>query len=176
MDKRDSLTLVFSRNGEDRIVTLHHASTGDDIDIDAILSIDYSNIYAEIVSLPLLMMRLGRLRSEAEAISMRAKAKHEFVKSERYEHYRKKLNNGTKSPSIPQIDASVATDQKVKNAFRAHVDAQKDYNDMDSIFWSLKSKDKKLDKIMESMKLHPKEFDKEILISKFNDVIVKMKK
>lgn len=175
MSKKDTLTLKIGRGEDRRVVQLFHAATGEEIDLDSIMAIDYSNIYAEIVSVPTLMVNLGRLRSEAEAAQMRAKLKLKLVESELYEFHKKTLKSDTgKAPSIPAVNAAVHGDKKFYNASMSHINATRNFNDMDAIFWSLKSKDKKIDKIMESMKLSPAEFDKEILTDTFNQVIVKL--
>jgi len=51
-----------------QIVTLKYEGFEDEIDVDEICKIDYSNIYGEVVTCTALMNRVGIIRAEAESI------------------------------------------------------------------------------------------------------------
>jgi hypothetical protein len=173
--ERDSFTLKQVRKGgKTRIVNLSHSLFGEDIDIDAVLRIDYSNIYAEVASMPVVMMRFGRLRAEAESMASRAKLEMGRVKGSRYEHFSNTLKSDKgRAPSIPQVNAAIDGDDQYQNAAKAYIRANRIFSDLDSIYWSCKSKEKSLNKIMESMTLSPESFDKEILEDYFNEVLIR---
>ena len=51
---------------KDKIINLHFEEFDDDIDIDQLTTLNYTNLHAEIVTIPALMNRVGMWKAEAE--------------------------------------------------------------------------------------------------------------
>lgn len=136
----------------DKIITIRWDDFDDDIEVADILRIDYSNITGELITFPLIINRLGMLRSEADAIVNQKKLDMDVIKARRRRFYRgngyieknaqgiKKLKSLTKD----EVDDLVTIDEEYKSAGSDHLDAIRKYNNVDSLYWAAKSKDTKL--------------------------------
>jgi len=164
---------------ENKIVVLKVTDFDGEIDVDDILKIDYSNILGEILTFPVLLNRLGLLLADAEDMVKHTKFDLEVYRAELKERYKKNLRkvDGSggaakmKAPTNDEVEWSVLQDTgnnlKSKKLFK--VEKYRDY--LNSLYWSAKSKDDKLNKISE--KLRPSEFEDEIMEGTINGIMIK---
>lgn len=158
-------------------------------EVDNILRIDYSNLLGEILTFPLILNRLGIILSDIEYY-LRLKT---FDVDKAYSNVQKELAKaydraykslkmeGIPSPTGPQIEKKSKEDSEVLKLEEIHwnlkkelIEIQHDRDDINSLYWSAKSKDDKLNKITD--KLSPKEFENEIIEGKINNVMIKISK
>jgi hypothetical protein len=148
-------------------------------DMDAITNIDYSNIEGEILTFSTVLNRIGILCSEIEKAYNEKKFETKVLESSLYEKYRKSLiskddKDKIKYPSEGQIEAAINNDIEYQKAVKAELKAKRQHSDMNSLYWSAKSKDSKLDTFCK--KIVPEEFEKNIVEGTINGILIKVKK
>jgi len=154
-----------------KIITISYRDF-DEIDVDDLTKIHYENIYGEIVTISTLLNRVGNLKAELENEINGAKLDFDVLAAKLTDSHREELTKVLgKSPTIAQIDSALVQDE-VYLAHRRKMDKLA-YNKslIDSLYWALQSKDKKLDNLSQFLK--PEEFEHEIIEGKINDMLVK---
>ena len=145
--------------------------------------IDYGNLYAEIVTIPELLNRLGALRADAQARLAEEQLKLSIRSAQLAEYYRKDLvshttdskgNPKVKEPTQPMVDNHVRLDPARYNMKKKVIRYQKEYDYVDALYWAAKSKSDKLDKISEKMNLSPEQFAANISTGVFNTVEIQV--
>lgn len=163
-----------------KIVTLKVTRFETDIDMDDLLKIDYANILGEILTFPVLVNRIGILRVEMEDLVRQEKFNLEVENAKLSEMYRKediisynsKNETVKKKPTINEIENKVSLDPSYQNSQKRLFRLQKNFAYVDSLYWSAKSKDDKLNKL--SSFLRPEEFEKEIVEGIINGIMIKV--
>lgn len=146
-----------------------------DVDTESLLKIDYSNILGEILTFPVLFNKIANLKAEASNIVNVAKLHMDIFEAELYETHQNKLYaSGEKKPSIKDVEASILRDQKYRVKREDYYAKVRDFDYLDSLYWSAQSKDKKLDKL--SDRIRPEDFEKDLLEGTINGVQIKMAK
>ena len=178
MDK-EKLTI----NLKERVVTLQITEFDTDIDTDELTSIDYYNVLGEILTFPVIMNRIGNLKAEMDELVNKQKFLLDIKEAELQEYYRKKLVSKTKDskgvekikdPTESQFKNATKLDKAFQNEKKRLFQLQKEQQYIDSLYWSIKSKDDKLNKLSE--KLRPEEFEKEIVEDTINGIMIKNRK
>jgi len=157
-----------------------------EINVEDILRIDYANILGEILTFPLILNRLGIFLADIEDYLRREEfelekdkddldRKRAIAETSAFKELKKTINSPTKA----QIENTVRLDkkhQKDEEKYRgkklALLDIRRDRDYVNSLYWSAKSKDTKLDKMTD--KLRPDEFQSEILDGMINGVLIKV--
>jgi len=160
-----------------KIITFFHQPFDAEVDMDQLTMIHYYNLVGEIITIPTLMNRVGVLKAEADNAVRETKLAHKILEAEKAEYYRKKLttDDGTKikTPTVSQIEEAVVKDESVNksqlNVFRI----QKQAEVIDSLYWSIKAKEMKLNQI--SQNLSPSDFEKDILEESINGILIKVR-
>ena len=155
-------------------------------DVDEILKIDYSNIMGEVLTFPVILNKLGILLAEIEDSLRRQNFDYEKteaeLKKERAKAFDRAFQNfkkgGINNPTVSQCEKSAMDDnlvlekeQESKFVRLKLLDVQRDRDYINSLYWSAKSKDDKLNKLSE--KLRPDDFNKEIIEGKLNGISIK---
>lgn len=119
----------------------------DEILADRILFTDYSNIAAEIATLPVLLNKIGMMLSDCEKSVRVAELKLKRWKAKKREETRKAEIKRKGKFTIDVVD----------DAYRAHpeyvilntrwIEALRQRDDVNSLFWSLKGKSKTLENL-----------------------------
>lgn len=166
--------------GEQTVVLIYQDDLGE-IDIDQITSIDHSNIYGEIVTCSVLMNKVGMLKAEAEAVHSETKLNCSIYESSLRKRLRREalLNNGkvnvneTGAIKLTEssLDELIFLDKGYQSKRKELIEAKKDLDFMDSIFWSVQSKDRKLNNLVP--KVTPKEFYAELIEGRVNTIMIK---
>lgn len=167
-----------------KTVILSYGDFDDEVDVDELTSIDYSNLYGEAVTVSALMNRIGILKSEAESVYSQKKLDCDIYEANLSRQYRKEANaTGGKftikdEKGIPfmlkmtdkAIEAAVLLDLAYQNKKKAVINAKRDLDFVDSIYWAVQSKDKKLSVLMKATT--PEEFYDELVEGKVNGLFI----
>ena len=148
-----------------------------EIDLDNITKIDYTNIYAELITISTLLNKVGFLKAEADHGYAYEKLSCEIYQAKMSEHYRKKLKtvsgDKVKWPTIAQVENAVLIDEAVQLKKKKVLRLKREAEQIDSLYWSVKDKSGKLNKISENMKLTPEDFERELVESSINGILIK---
>lgn len=152
-----------------------------DIDTDELTQIHFHNIMGEILTSSLLMNRIGNTKAEFENLLSETKLDFDIQSAHIKEKKRKELTLDTlDSKGQPKI--SKPTVDEVENAYLMSPDykvmkqkvfkAQKNLAYIDSLYWAIKDKCDKIQKLSE--KLRPEEFEKDLVEERINGVMIKL--
>jgi hypothetical protein len=154
-----------------QIVTLKYEGFEDEIDVDEICKIDYSNIYGEVVTCTALMNRIGIIRAEAESIlkekELLAKIEEARIKKDE----RRKAVSDSRKITEGGLEEIVMLDEGLQIMKKNVIKAQKDFSFIDSLFWAIGSKDKKLNNLIKAVT--PEEFEDRLIEGKVNGFMIK---
>lgn len=147
----------------------------EDVDIDSLLKIDYSNLIGELITFPVIVNRFGKLLAEAESQVALAKLNLEVTEAKLKESIRVKLTdrNG-KAPSVDAVNSAVTLEKSYQAMRRNFIEKQKTRDYMNSIFWSAKDKSAKLDKL--SLTIQPNDLPDSVIEGRVNNVLIKRTK
>ena len=168
---------------KERMIILNFEEFEDEIDIDDLTRIDYSNLHAELLTIPSIMNRVGLWMAMTEREYQNAKMDHEIYCAKRYTAIKKVLKTVKnskgdlvkKEKTIAEIEAEVLLDEGVQLRRNKMLDRQQNHAYMDSLYWAVKSKETKLNKIGEKMNLTPEEFEKNLVEGKWNGILIRSK-
>ena len=147
----------------------------EDVDVDSLLKIDYSNLIGEMITFPVIVNRFGQLLAEAENQVALAKLNLEVTEAKLKESLRIKLadRNG-KAPSVDAVNTAVLLEKGYQAMRRSYLEKQKTRDYMNSIFWSAKDKSEKLDKL--SLTVQQGDIADSVLEGRVNNVLIKRTK
>jgi hypothetical protein len=168
----------------DKLVVLRFDEFNNEIDVDNLTSIDYSNIFGEAVTVSALLNRIGILKAEAEHNLSSKKLDADIYSAGLARQYRREANiNSGKFTLIDNgrpvsikltedsLKEAILLDLAFQNKHKAVINAQRDLAFMDSLYWSIQSKDKKLSVMLKS--ITPEEFYDELIEGTVNEIIIK---
>lgn len=170
-------------NFNKKIISLKFEEFDSEIDVDELCKIDYSNIYAEFVTISALMNKVGIWMAQSENDFAEAKLDRNIAIAQKANHYRENLvredqyANGTPKtvyPTKDEVDSAVTLDPIIEKHQRRVIRLQKEASYMDSLYWAIKSKEKKLDKLIHGMNITPEGFEKELMEGKWNGIMIKL--
>ena len=148
---------------------------GEDIDIDELLKIDYSNLIGEIVTFPVIVNRFGQLLAEAESKLSEAKLNLDVHEAKVKERLRVSLiDEKGKAPTVEALNNAMYQDSGYQAMRKRYIESQKMRDYMSSLFWSAKDKSAKLDKL--SLTIQQGDITDAMIEGKVNSVIVKRTK
>jgi hypothetical protein len=142
-----------------------------DIDIEDLLQVDLNNILMDIITYPVIFNRIANIKAEIDAILREVKLDMSIFEAQLFQQHKKKLIGAGEKATEAAIDSAVKQDPQYKIKKKAEIDAQKDADIVDGLYWSAKSKDQKLNAI--SAKLKPEEFETDILEGTINSVLIR---
>lgn len=168
-----------------RPIVLISQDFDDEVDVDALTQIDYGNIYGDAVTCPALLNKVGMLRAEAENILSSVKIETEIYSSEFIRGLRVEagknggrltIENGSDKPTTIKATEDAYKDslhldrhwQELKNK---EFKAKRDFEFLDSLFWAVQDKSKKLNNILPQVT--PEEFVNELTEGKVNGMLIK---
>lgn len=148
----------------------------DNMDLDKLLKIDYSNLLAELITFPVVVNRFGLLAAEMDGILQEEKLNLSIYEAKAKERIRNEFGSDPdkKRYTVGEVDDALLMDkiwQKKKQKFN-RVTKEKEF--MYSIYQSAKDKSHKLDKLSMSLKFG--DMDEQILQSQLNKVYFNIKK
>lgn len=141
---------------KDRSLILKYNSLEDEdeIDTDKIVKIDFNNIPAELVTIPVLLSQFSTFLADMNEKVNIAKLNVDVLEAELSAKFREAHKEETgKDLSNEKTSEKVMTDPKYKITKRIHFKAIKDKEILEGIYWSIKSKDQKLTQLSNSVNL-----------------------
>lgn len=161
----------------ERQYILSHQPFNAEIDMDDLTMIHYDNLIGEIITIPTLMNRVGQLKAEVDNAVRENNLQHRVLEAKKGEFYRNKLitNSGEKIkfPTVSQVEDAVVMDEEVISSKIQCYKVTKQSEVVDSLYWAVKSKEMKLNKISEG--ITPSDFEKELLEGHINGILIKKK-
>lgn len=163
-------------------VTLITNGFEDTVDIDRLTSIDYSNLYGEAVTVSALLNKVGLLRAEAERAVSEKKLEKEVYEADMKKGWRREANrNGGKFTiedeeiklSEKALDEALLLDEDYQKLCLEYIEAQKNFNVLDALQWSVQDKSKKLNNLLKPVT--PQEFLGELVEGKVNSFLIAKK-
>lgn len=146
----------------------------EEIDVDVMLRIDYSNILAEISSFPVILNRLGLLLAEAENRVKEKELELRVFKAKLREQIRNDYADRKIKTNLNMIDDAKHSDKTylAKNKVLNKTCKERDY--INSIYWSAKAKADLLQKL--ALTVQPGDIDPALIVNTFNGVVISNKK
>lgn len=158
-----------------KTVVLVSPDKDEEIDLDDVTTINYSNLYGEAVTVSGLLNKVGLMKVEYEK-----KAKEEKLFCDVYAaNLKKKLRreaakNGGRitidgeSFKLTEkgIEDAVLLDEKYQDNVMKLIELEAKRDKLDTLFWAVQSKDKKLNNLLP--KIVPQDFEKELIEGKVN--------
>ena len=148
----------------------------EDMDIDSLLKIDYSNIIGELITFPVIVNRFGNLLAEAESKVSETKLNLEVFEAKTKERLRVELAeaNGGKNPTVEALNNALLMNNAYQVMRKRFIEVQKTRDYINSIFWSAKDKSSKLDKL--SLTVQGGEIPDGVIEGRVNNFLVKKTK
>lgn len=132
-----------------------------DINVEDLLQIHTFNLIADIITFPVLFNRIGNIKAEIDNLLRETQFDFKIFEAQKYEEHKKKLIGIGEKATETGIDMAIKRDPAYKVKMFEVFSVQRQAEIVDALYWSAKSKDKKLEVM--SAKLKPEEFEKEIL-------------
>ena len=133
----------------------------DDVNIEELTKIEYSNLYGEAITISALLSKVGVMRAEAEKHMNIMKLKHEIYEANVRKRYRSFAAENGGKVAIGEgklikltengLDDLVKTDEYWKSSKEEYINAKTQYEYMDALFWAVNSKDKKLNNVIKAV-------------------------
>lgn len=144
----------------------------DEMDIDSLLKIDYSNLIGEMVTFPVIVNRFGNLLAEAESQVSEAKLNLEVFEAKTKEKLRLQLTaeNGGKNPTVDALNNAVILNAGFQAMKKRLFESQKTRDYINSIFWSAKDKSDKISILLKSSQIT---LETELMETRINGILVK---
>lgn len=154
----------------------------EEIDVDDLTKIQHHNIMGELITASVALNRVGNLVALAEDALAHAKLDFEIFKAQMEEEKRKELtfettdskgNAKISKPSNPEVDAAVIRSPQYRVKKKEIFKREKEYKILNSLYWAIKSKDDKLNTVID--KLSPDEFEFEVAESRINGIMIRVR-
>lgn len=177
VNKRDMNTVVHIGG---KPVILLSQDVEEEINIDDLCRINHSNLYGEIVTISALLNKIGVWKAEAEYILAKSKLECDTYESLLRKSIRVEANQhqgkffiGKESIKLTEkaVDEAVYTDEKFQKLKKDVVENQRILSIMDSWFWAINDKSKKLSSLVKPVT--PEEFYSELVEAKVNTFLIK---
>ena len=159
----------------DKTYTLLIKAFDDEVEVDDLLQIDYSNLIGELVTFPVIVNRIGIMLAEAESAVSEKKLNLEVFEAKMKERLRTQLAeiNG-KAPTVEALNNAVLQEPSYQAMRKSLINAQKTRDYLNSVFWSAKDKSNKLDRL--AVNIQAGDIPEEVLEGRVNSVILRRSK
>jgi len=159
---------------KDRTYVLKYKDFDEEVELDDILKIDYSNIIGELLTFPIIMNRLGLLLADAEEAVAEAKLNLKVYEAKSKEMHRLELADDKKKPSVDEVASAVLQDPKFIALSKVLYKKEKMRDYVKSVYWSANDKSSKLDKL--SLQINNGDVDESLIGKKINGIEVRKRK
>lgn len=172
---------VFTFELGDKIVVLKLQSF-DEIDTDEITKIQYHNIIGELLTCSTVLNRVGNILAAADEALSEGKLDFDIFYAQKYEEWMKSLSvtytntkdrQVTEKPSSTEIEQNITRTPEYKVKRKNVIRLQKQKDIINSLYWAVKSKDDKLNKLTD--KIRPEQFEGEIIENVINGIMIRIK-
>ncbi len=156
----------------DNPVTLRYASFDEEVDVDELLKIEYSNLYGETVTMPTLVNRFGLLKAEAEHSYNNKKLDFEIYESQIRQEIRSKYSQAdAKKLTEKALDEEVVLDKPWQIKKKQVLQAKKNVDMMDVLYFAAQDKSRKLNVLVRPVT--PEELFNELIDGTINGIAIK---
>jgi len=155
----------------DNPVYLSFKEFDSEVDVDKLTSIDYSNLYGEAVTCSALLNQIGLLKAEAEKTYSEQKLEFDIYEAELRRKIRKEYSAKSLKLTEKNLDEEVILDKGWKVMKKQVIAAKRDLDFIDSLYWAIQSKDKKLSVLTKGVT--PEELYNEIIEGTINNIVIK---
>jgi hypothetical protein len=145
----NDITTIKLKNG--KLLRLRTDFLDQDIDTEGLLKIDLANIAAEIVTIPVALHKIGVLLSECGSMLSKAKFDLQIFEAKKQQSLRQEKIDNKEKYTIDSINCEMRSSKSWRIFSIKVIDTQRQYDYMNSLYWSLKSKDDKINKLSMSM-------------------------
>jgi hypothetical protein len=151
-----------------------------EINIDALTSINYTNLFGEAVTVSALLNKVGLLRAEAERDMSDKKLEKEVFEANLKRDWRREANRNQGrfyidgefvKISEKALDEALLLDENYQDLCVKYIDAQKNFNILDSLLWAVQDKSRKLNNLLKPVT--PTEFLNELVEGEVNSFLIK---
>jgi len=155
-----------------KIVVLRLRDFDTDIDVDELTQIHYHNLMGELLTCSVAMNRIGNLLADYESMVSEAKLDISIYEAQRDAEERKEMVNNNERISNEKVEMAIRRSPEWKVKKKEHIRLSKEWGYLNSLYWAIKSKDEKLNKLTD--KLRPEDFEAEIVEEKINGIMIKL--
>ncbi len=144
----------------------------EDVDIDSLLKIDYSNLIGELTTFPVILNRFGILLAEAESQVAETKLNMDVYEAKTKEKLRVELaeqNNG-KSPTVEALNNAVVSNKAYQAMKRKYIEVVKTRDYINSIFWAVKDKSDKISSLLKQSEIT---LETDVMPERLNGIFIK---
>lgn len=161
-------------------IVIHSEDINEELDLDRITSIDYSNLYGEAVTVSALLNKVGIWKAIAEKSYNESIIKRDYIEAEQRSLLRRQAINNAGKFTVEReeiklteraLDEAILLDKRVQKAKKDVLECKKDLDLLDSLFWAVQDKSKKLNNLIKQVT--PEEFIKELIEGEINTFIIK---
>jgi len=166
---QDTIHLSFLPN---KVICINISEFDTDIDVDDLTTIHHENIVGEILTISTLLNRIGILKAQAEKDLKDFALEHDILIAETRKRLRAKaLGEGVRATYLEKhLADEIRIDQGIILSEKTLTRKQYEFAVIESIFWAVKSKDDKLNKM--SDKLTPIEMESQIIEGVINQMLI----
>jgi hypothetical protein len=157
-----------------RPVQLETRNFQEEVDVDQLLSIDHSNLYGEAVTISALLNHTGILKAEAERALSEKKLELEVFESTLRQSIRKDAVAKADKLTEAGLNELVSMDGGYQIKKKNVATSQYNLGIVDSIFWAVQSKDRKLNNLIKGVT--PQELFDELVEGVVNNIVIKKRK
>ena len=170
-----------------QIVTLDFKDFSEEMDVDSMMSIDYSNLYGEAVTVSALLNKVGLLKAETESAYSTKVLETSIYEAELSKRFRREanINEGKFSMMVDDklsmvkltegsLQSAILLDPIYQNHKKAVIGRKRDLDMIDSLYWAVQSKDRKLSVLLKGVT--PEEFYNELVDGVVNSILIKKMK
>lgn len=145
----------------------------EDIELEDLLRIDYSNILGEMLTFPIIVAKLGNMLADAESKVNEKKLNLDILEAKLKEEYRIRLSeaNGGKNPTVDALNSAVLTDKRYELFNKSLISAKKVRDYMLTIYLAAKDKSEKINKVF--FQMNPADIPDGVIEGRVNSTIVK---
>lgn len=145
----------------------------EDIELEDLLRIDYSNILGEMLTFPIIVAKLGNMLADAESKVNEKKLNLDILEAKLKEEYRIRLSeaNGGKNPTVDALNSAVLTDKRYELFNKSLISAKKIRDYMLTIYLAAKDKSEKINKVF--FQMNPSDIPDGVIEGRVNSTIVK---
>jgi len=171
----------------DQVITLEHDNLDSSINVDDLTRIDTSNIYGDFVTITAAVNRIGLLKAEVGGLMAETRLEYKIYEGKFRGKLRKEAaeNSGYFTMRVDNSDVRVkATEKALETCFEADpkwieirkrfINAEKNFNALDSLYWATQDKSRKLNGLVAGTT--PEEFVGQLIEGKMNGLMIKKKK
>ena len=170
----------------DKPIILVFPDEEEEIHVEELTRIDYSNLYGEAVTVPSILNRIGHIKALLEEALSKAKMKREIYSAKIRAIYREEAASSKKSHfkiigrenpvklTESALDEALILDPSYEKLSNQVIELQRNFSDVDSLYWAIHKKNEKLNKFLKPVT--PEEFIGELVETKINGVFIKKPK